>query len=390
MQTRRTRTKARLPRSGFTLIELLVVISIIAVLMSLLLPAVMKARGAARLTQCTSRMRNMSVAMHTHANAHNGALPYLLTDPEDPSAIRMTMGATSISYVGVPWSVQLLPYLEQQQLFDRLTAPAPPTTGPNSVAVLRTTSLAIYGCPEDVEEGSNAHMSYAVNAGATTRQNWVDVESGTPLLLQHTIAGGSPWGGIAYTAYDWSFNDYGGSPFVSLDDQTVTKATGVFFQQAASGGYRATVDRFPDGASNTAVLSENLQSSTWSSLTVNEVAYVLAFDGTVQDISANESNPLGLGPDPTGPRSQAASYIWNGLNGINADPVLSRSTINSNSQSASFGRAPRPSSNHTGVVVAFFGDNHGQNIAENIDLTVWWNLQTPGGQRHGENIQGSF
>ena len=72
--------RARPPRAqhasrAFTLIELLVVISIVALLIALLLPAVKRARESARIVVCGSNSRQIGVALHMYASDYEGIFP---------------------------------------------------------------------------------------------------------------------------------------------------------------------------------------------------------------------------------------------------------------------------------------------------------------------------
>ena len=77
-------------RVGFTLVELLVVIGIIALLVSILLPALAKARAQAQATQCLSNLRQLNQAVLMFANANRGHLPQTgggRADDKEPTVI---------------------------------------------------------------------------------------------------------------------------------------------------------------------------------------------------------------------------------------------------------------------------------------------------------------
>jgi len=94
-------------RSAFTLIELLVVVGIIAVLMSLILPAVQQAREAARRAQCKNNLRQIGLALHNYYAARNVFPPGVLGDDGSPAARQLLH----------TWLLQLLPYVDQAPLY---------------------------------------------------------------------------------------------------------------------------------------------------------------------------------------------------------------------------------------------------------------------------------
>ena len=68
-------TSPRRRRSAFTLVELLVVIGIIAILISILIPTLGRARESAQRTQCLSNLRQMAVLLNMYANVNKQQVP---------------------------------------------------------------------------------------------------------------------------------------------------------------------------------------------------------------------------------------------------------------------------------------------------------------------------
>ena len=101
--------------SGFSLIELLVTISIVSLFLALLVVGIQVAREAARRSKCSANLKQVALAIQMYHDTHK-AMPALTTTYKLYNAAEKTETETLIGTCGA--QIFLLPYLEQQQVYD--------------------------------------------------------------------------------------------------------------------------------------------------------------------------------------------------------------------------------------------------------------------------------
>lgn len=348
----RTRRPASTPqkRRGFTLIELLVVISIIAVLMSLILPAIQNAREAGRRTQCLNNLHNLGLALHNYANSRRGKLPsygYWIDPDLDPTTAPVVPGRS--------WVVELLPYLDQQSVSDRWNKQIPW----NDPAQSDTTGLyadlyfAVLACPDDQSAfQKNGALSYVANAGF----------GDTDMVLDPNLDFSSSPFGHNFNLEPFDFNQ---SPPAGIDakDFQVTRDTGVMWADwpanvnaAASRNQSHTLDSIYDGAKNTIMLGENLNAgiASWANPDPFSCTFMVPFDPANGTLAA--------------PAVVAAPAPFN-------TPFINQN------KAGPEGGSPFLSSLHPGGVNYCNAEAGASFLAEDIDRSVYFKLVTPAGTR---------
>lgn len=131
------------PRRGFTLIELLVVITVIAILVALVLPAVQQAREAARRLQCKNNLKQLGLALHNYHDVHRvfpkGGFGGVMSVANANSP---TLKNTALT---LSWGAAILPGLDQSNLFQQINQ-AEWYVHPDNVRIGQHV-LSVYLCP---------------------------------------------------------------------------------------------------------------------------------------------------------------------------------------------------------------------------------------------------
>ncbi len=324
-------------RRGLTLIEVLVVILIVVLLACWIVPALQSARVNNRRLNCLHNILSVGIAMQNYASTYSDHLPELV------STRGITNNLGQQGKMSVPWTVQLLPSLDECKLLKNIRAHAIVNQGVASINLgegFENVAFGIYTCPDSSAHSKPGQLSYVVNAGHMPHNVWGTSTNNSPALV------------------DWMAPPNPGD----ANDIAVGQATGVIWPEgyASSLEYVAT----GDGLSTTILLTENLQAGHWYDTQTSALGFGIQLPVSLKTTYPNAgstSDPLlvDLAPSPGN---------W---------------FINRN-RSAVRGKAPRPSSNHRGGVNAAFADGAVRFLSDGIDERVFINLMTSNGVTYGE------
>jgi len=193
-------------RAGFTLVELLVVIAIIGILVALLLPAVQAAREAARRMSCGNNLKQYGLAIHNYHDV------YKKIPTNQYHTVNGNTDVWSQNVVG--WQASILPFAEQQPLYDRINwlnnglpvGVYSSLTGVTGGAAVHTVNVPYAKCPSDTSASNgwgdaNIGNSWGSYTGSTGSQRMDSGGSGCAPYINPTIP--------APAHYDANQGDYG-------------------------------------------------------------------------------------------------------------------------------------------------------------------------------------
>lgn len=218
-------------RRGFTLIELLVVITIIAILIALLLPAVNSIREVARRTQCSNQIKQLGLAILSYQTQFTVApisiSPWCTGDTSQCPPERNGKG----------WIVSILPQIDQGPLYDKVNFKGDFFSGGGmkhaSNATVYKTVLPVLHCPNDPESKLLSKNQF----------QWDNLETGVTNYK----------GCIGDTRMGGSSSSF---PGTEPDCHNADYCNGMFWRNSYKRANR--FDNFPDGQSNTFFVGEDV------------------------------------------------------------------------------------------------------------------------------------
>ena len=353
--------------AGFTLVELLVVISIIAMLMALLLPAVQSAREAGRRNTCQNNQHNLSLALMTYNDtkkSYPGWNNWL-------NASASGLASTNFQYAEVTYIVPLLPYMEGNVVYQNYTAYLNTLlsagTNTNQLAALGQSQvyLANLVCPSNppISTAGATPLAYVLNGGQIPTADGVPAPMSLNTYTAAHLQSMAPASGIAY-------------------DQTgQTNAAGVNTVKVSQDYVNSH-----DGTNYTLLTSENtLTISSWSLLSNGTTATPAPVLNTASYPGAVGTSAVTNPPTTAKPCAQqlATTFMWANSGAVTATGSAPSNyfTINgdkTNTSAADYYHA-RPASNHNGVCVFAFCGGNVRPVAEDVDYRVYKQLMTPFG-----------
>jgi prepilin-type N-terminal cleavage/methylation domain-containing protein len=174
--------------AGFTLIEMLVVIAILAVVLGMVIPAVIRVREASNRTTCSSNMRQIGEAgnhFHDTFKRFPEAVQLYKAPPNGtPDSLSVYRNANQPLF-GPNWAILLLPYIEKENLFRSANPGNYMRNGDQGWRRIRSVPIPLFICPSDTGRAIGFSLPDNVTKGAfcvECRQHCDHLVRGFPAL----------------------------------------------------------------------------------------------------------------------------------------------------------------------------------------------------------------